>query len=92
VLTGGRYDNLTEKMNKKGGAIGFAVSLSAAPLNVTEVDSDILIYYDQTSDFKKVLELEKSFRSEGKSVRLADKNEDLIWNAKTIINCEETDA
>ena len=86
VLTGGRYDNLLEKMNKTGGAIGFAVSLSAAPLPARDFDSDVLIYFNSGSDFQKILRAEKKLRSEGKSVRLADKNEDLVWKAKDIIN------
>jgi ATP phosphoribosyltransferase regulatory subunit len=85
VLTGGRYDNLLSKMNKKGGAIGFAVSLSAAPLPVAEFDSDILIYFDSNSDFQKILQMEKKLRFEGKSVRLANINENFAWKAQTII-------
>lgn len=36
VLSGGRYDNLMEKMGRKGGAIGFSVDISALEENSQE--------------------------------------------------------
>lgn len=41
VLSGGRYDNLMEKMGRKGGAIGFSVDISALEDNSQEAGSAV---------------------------------------------------
>ena len=53
VLSGGRYDHLLHRMDKKGGAIGFAVYLSALERLLSdprEYDVDTLLMYDPTDD------------------------------------------
>jgi len=64
VLSGGRYDKLTERFGMKSGAIGFAVYLGilwqyiATPKTS---DADVVIYYSEDTDLtvltKKVKEL-----------------------------------
>ena len=41
VLSGGRYDNLMEKMGRKGGAIGFSVDISALEDNSQEAGAAV---------------------------------------------------
>lgn len=41
VLSGGRYDNLMEKMGRKGGAIGFSVDISALEENSQEAGAAV---------------------------------------------------
>ncbi len=53
VLSGGQYDSLMKKMNKKSGAIGFAVYLDMLdPLKTDDnaFEEDIIILYDQNTD------------------------------------------
>ena len=74
ILSGGEYDNLMQKMNKKSRAIGFAIYLDElTKLSKSQTDSsvDVAIEYgnsDKTIVLKKVNELIES----GKTV-LADK-------------------
>lgn len=64
VLTGGQYDKLLQKMNRKSGAIGFAIYLDlleSLPSEVAEYDIDVLIVYncdiDETLLAEKVSEI-----------------------------------
>lgn len=53
VLAGGQYDKLLSKMNKKAGAVGFAIYLDLLEeLSYTqsEYDVDILLLYDDKTD------------------------------------------
>ena len=72
VLSGGQYDNLMSRMNRKSGAIGFAVYLdllenlsSAAP----EFDCDILVLYDENSDMKALSAFVREKTSGGARVK-----------------------
>ncbi len=63
VLSGGQYDRLMTKMDKKGRAVGFAVyldALDALTPTPKELDVDILILYDaETPPDKLFSEMEK---------------------------------
>ena len=72
VLSGGQYDNLMSKMNKKSGAIGFAVYLDLLENlsnSVSEFDCDILVIYDDKSDFKVLSAFVREKAADGKIVR-----------------------
>ncbi len=73
VLSGGRYDKLTEKFNKSIGAMGFAIYLGDLLYfydNKDEYDADILIIYDKDSEIQKVFTECEKLRNEGKIVRM----------------------
>lgn len=72
VLSGGRYDRLLSRMGKRGGAMGFAVSLDLldrfadAPRGC---DADILLLYDESCDPAALMRAVRMFCDSGKSVR-----------------------
>ena len=71
VLSGGRYDKLLEKFQKKSGAIGFAVYLgvlwqSAAPSRAASVD--IGVYYTADADLQVLAKAVRDWTEAGKSV------------------------
>lgn len=71
VLSGGQYDKMVEKMGKRCGAIGFAIYLNelerldAAP---RDFDADVLLWYDEASDFKHLSQTAAKLRREGRRV------------------------
>lgn len=72
VLSGGQYDNLMSKMNRKSGAIGFAVYLDLLENlsnTASEFDCDILVIYGDKSDLKAVSSFVREKTAEGKIVR-----------------------
>ncbi len=74
ILSGGQYDKLMQKMNKKSRAIGFAVyldELSKLKTVANEYDVDVAIEYGN-ADRKQVIELVDKLTKQGKSV-LAEK-------------------
>lgn len=80
VLNGGRYDNLMHKMGKKSGAIGFGVSLDQFNTyfrSGRHYDFDLLIAYDEDSDWKALLAKVKELTAAGKTVRLERAGTDL---------------
>ncbi|MBE6667161.1 MAG: hypothetical protein E7607_02480 [Ruminococcaceae bacterium] len=75
VLSGGRYDKLLRKLDKKQGAIGFAVYLdrlerfdSALP----EYDVDIVLTYDKGTDVKKIIEAKNELAKDGARVLVGE--------------------
>ncbi len=71
VLSGGQYDNLMRKMQKKSDAIGFAVYLdSLERLGESDMncDIDVLVLYSSQTDVKVVSERVDDLRKSGKSV------------------------
>ena len=55
VLSGGRYDNLMRRMNRSGGAVGFAVYLDDLGRYIKkeeELKVDTMLLYDDKSDIK----------------------------------------
>jgi ATP phosphoribosyltransferase regulatory subunit len=86
VIAGGQYDNLMRKMNRKSGAIGFAVYLDLLEtLDKTgkEYDVDILLIYDNESA-KTVSDAVSSLIDAGNSVLAQRKIPDNI-KYKTIL-------
>ncbi len=73
VLSGGRYDNLMRKMNKKSGAIGFALYLDqieSIESKEERYDADVLIIYKEGSNIGKIIEAARKCIAEGKTVRV----------------------
>ena len=73
VLSGGRYDRLLHRLEKKSGAIGFAVYLDRLErledgAASTVYDADVVLQYEQGTDAKKILEVQSSLHREGKRV------------------------
>ena len=71
ILSGGQYDKLMKKMNRKSRAIGFAVYADALErLGETkkEYDVDTIILYDENSDISMLNDAVKMMTSAGKSV------------------------
>ncbi len=71
VLSGGQYDKLMRKMNRKSGAIGFAVYMDAlerldTQRNAYDVET-VLLYEDGTS-LAAIQAMVQSFREKGESV------------------------
>ena len=86
ILSGGQYDNLMQKMNKKSRAIGFAVyldELSKIKSKKKEYDVDVAIEYGNAPK-QKVLEIVDKLIKEGKSV-LSEKQIDSSVRYKEII-------
>ncbi len=71
VLSGGRYDKLMARLNKKSGAIGFAVYsdlLSKLFDSDEKVGQNVTIIYDDESDIKKVIAKAEELKKQGKAV------------------------
>ena len=71
VLSGGQYDRLMERMDRKAGAIGFAVYLDALDrLDADEnpFDYDVILLYDEDTDAADVLRIARSIRDGGEKV------------------------
>ena len=71
VISGGRYDSLLKRMNRKGSAIGFAVYLGILDqlLFTSEGnDADVLLLYDRDTPLSLVRETAKKLRRDGRSV------------------------
>jgi len=71
VLSGGRYDRLAEKMGKRLGAIGFALSLNelerlSSPS--VEYDVDVLLLYDEETKLAELSETVLRLRTQGKKL------------------------
>lgn len=72
VLSGGRYDRLLSKLNKEGGAVGFALYLGEIERFLKRDDPvvDYLIIYDNNTQDEALELADKQVRA-GKSVRIA---------------------
>ena len=71
VLSGGRYDSLLRRMNKKGSAIGFAVYcglLEQIQSAESGSDTDVLLLYDSETSLLKVRDTVRQLQAEGCSV------------------------
>ncbi len=71
VLSGGQYDKLLKKMNRKSKAIGFAVypdTLERLMTEKSEFDIDTVILYSENTDLKTLSDAVKMMTSSGKSV------------------------
>lgn len=71
VLAGGRYDSLLMRMNRRGGAIGFAVYFSLLDQSrqaESEPEADVLLLYDALTPLNAVRDTAAQMRAEGLSV------------------------
>ena len=71
LLSGGQYDSLLRRMNRKGFAIGFAVYFSLLEqlrLPEIEPDADVLLLYDAETPLTRVWEEMSTVQEEGRSV------------------------
>lgn len=72
ILSGGRYDNLMEKLGKDTGAIGFAVyvdELERYETDDTRFDVDVLLIYDENADTAKLVSAVRMLTANGQRVR-----------------------
>lgn len=68
VLSGGQYDRLMKKMQKKSGAVGFAVYLDLLERRLTEArryDVDTVVLYDSAADTELLRLTVEKYREQG---------------------------
>ena len=71
VLAGGQYDKLMEKLDRRAGAVGFAVYLDLLeqlPNEDEEYDVDVLLLYEEGTDYLAVAKAVSALTSVGKTV------------------------
>lgn len=71
VLSGGRYDSLLARMDRKGSATGFAVYLGLLEQLHRPQESgeaDVLLLYDERADLQTVWKTAEELRKQGKRV------------------------
>ena len=71
ILAGGQYDKLMRKLNRRSGAIGFALYLDLLdqlPGESPQSDVDVLVLYDPECDGKAVSDAVEKLVSAGKTV------------------------
>ena len=71
VLAGGQYDKLMQKMERRSGAIGFALYLDLLeqlPAPKSEYDVDVLLLYDSETATAAVAETARELIESGKTV------------------------
>lgn len=71
ILAGGQYDNLMKKMDRKSGAVGFALYLDLLeqlPKEKSDFDVEVLLVYDENSDNFTVAKTVDNLIKSGKSV------------------------
>ena len=71
VLAGGQYDKLMEKLDRRAGAVGFAVYLDLLeqmPGEEEEYDVDVLLLYEADTDKAAVAKAVSALTSVGKTV------------------------
>lgn len=85
VLSGGRYDNLLKGMGKDGGAIGFAVysdMLERIDSVDKEFDCDVLLTYEDGTDFPAVMKAAEELKKGGNIVNIQK-------NDSALVRCKE---
>ncbi|MBQ7128563.1 MAG: ATP phosphoribosyltransferase regulatory subunit, partial [Clostridia bacterium] len=71
VLSGGQYDNLMQKMDRKSGAVGFALYLDLLEQLIKpkkEYDVDVLLIYKDSDDKQKLAQKVNELINQGLSV------------------------
>ncbi|MBE6939364.1 MAG: hypothetical protein E7457_00855 [Ruminococcaceae bacterium] len=71
VLAGGQYDKLMQKLDRRAGAIGFALYLDLLeqlPAQRNEYDVDVLLLYDANADKQAVTAAVAELIADGKTV------------------------
>ena len=72
ALSGGRYDNLPQKMGKQVGAIGFALYMGRLEQYFSQerkYDADLLLTYGPDADLAKLAAFAEDLRTRGYTVR-----------------------
>lgn len=81
ILSGGRYDNLMEKLGKKTQAIGFAVyadQLERCDTDTERFDVDVLLTYELGVDVSKLTAAVKMLTANGTRVRVQKTKSDRL--------------
>lgn len=81
ILSGGRYDNLMEKLGKRTQAIGFAVYtdlLERCDTETERYDVDVLLTYDPDVDVTKLTAAVKMLTANGTRVRVQQTRSDRL--------------
>ncbi len=81
ILSGGRYDNLMEKLGKKSQAIGFAVyadQLERCEPDTEPFDVDVLLTYEPGVDVSKLTAAVKMLTANGTRVRVQKTKSDRL--------------
>ena len=71
VLAGGQYDKMMQKLERRSGAVGFAVYLDLLeqlPAEDTEFDVDVLLIYDADADKLALAKAVAELTAQGKTV------------------------
>lgn len=71
VLSGGQYDNLLRRMNRRSGAVGFALYLDLLedlPAESDPFDVDVVLLYDEAVSVSDLAERASLLTADGKSV------------------------
>ena len=71
VLAGGQYDRLMQKLERKAGAVGFALYLDLLeqmPAEDADYDVDVLLLYDAAADKTAVAKIVAELTAQGKTV------------------------
>ena len=71
VLAGGQYDKLMQKLERRAGAIGFALYLDLLeqlPMKKREFDIDVLLVYDADTDKQLLAQAVEELTAAGKTV------------------------
>lgn len=71
VLAGGQYNKLMQKLERRAGAVGFAVYLDLLeqlPAEKAEFDVDVLLLYDANTDKMAVAKVVAELTGQGKTV------------------------
>lgn len=82
VLSGGRYDKLVEKMGKKFGAIGFALSLNELERlrpPARDFDVDTLLLYDEHTDLSDLTRRAEALVAEGLRVAVQAEQAETLY-------------
>jgi len=87
VLSGGRYDKLVEKMGKKLGAIGFAVTLNELErFNSPKrnYDVDVLLLYDEETDLVTLAKTSEGLFADGKQLLVQTEQAEKLYAREVI--------
>lgn len=91
ILSGGRYDNLMEKLGKRCQAIGFAVyldELERCDDEEPDYDVDVLLLYDEGADVQKLTGAVKMLSQNGQRVRVQTARSETL-RARQIVHLGE---
>lgn len=87
VLSGGRYDYLLHRMDRTGGAVGFAVylnELERLPAENSGYDVDVLLVYGPKDDPAQVAATARTVTASGQTVRVQPAGEPAVTYRRKI--------